>query len=400
MTNQWFVTLRYLGNPCGPPVHSRCVEPFALLLDSIPVIALTSANSPRRGNAGFRRVAAASLLVAAAVGLSACQDMPNTSMDDQVGQMGNAQPADSPAATKPAGKKTAFDAVLDAEASGDTFLVRTAKEIHVGTASAFADGKAATMTLPEDCGDITPGTDGFVAACGDKVLLIPAGDATSGTTLAATEVAVTEEFPVTAAAQLSTGEIFVGSNAAPEVAVYKDGQRIDALTVAAPTDQLVAVRNQDESDNVVRVWRADTTIQNLDWEKSREGGRLRVGTGVGLISSGNHGVVVAADTKGERVAIYTAEDVVRLHQFGNVEGTPWATAWDPAGQLAWVTTTDNNKVHGYHIASGVPELQATLGTVAGGQHLAAADDGTLLVGSATGDGIQLIAPADVDAAQK
>ncbi len=338
-----------------------------------------------------RKLTVAAALGAFALTAAACSDVPNTSMDDSVGDMGNAQPVASPAAAQPAGDVIGFPDISDLEAAGDVLAVRAGDALSIGTAADFRADRAERVELDPACGELTATADAFVTGCGDFVLRIPAQSPDK-----ADELAVTEEFPVTAATQISTGEVFVASNAAAEVAVYKDGQRIDGFSVQAPTDQLVAVRNQDGTDNVVRTWREDTTIQNLDWENNREGGRLRVGLGVGQISTANEGVIVASDTLGKRIGIYTAEDVVRLHQWGNVAGVPWATAWDPQRQLAWITSTDVNVAEGFQISNGVPEKRTQFDTVADAQHLAATADGTLAVGSATGGGLQLVGNDDLN----
>ena len=102
------------------------------------------------------------------------------------------------------------------------------------------------------------------------------------------------------------------------------------------------------------------------------------------------GTIVVSDTLGERVAIYNAEDVIRLHQYGNTDGVPWATAWDDSRQLAWVTTTDNNQAQAFEISHGVPEERAKVSTVANAQNMVALSDGTIAIASATGDGLQII----------
>ncbi|WP_244977469.1 hypothetical protein [Corynebacterium lizhenjunii] len=350
------------------------------------------------------RATCAVLTIGAAVALGACSSVPNVPSPEEQAAVGHASPAPSPSTAsqdKLPGSVIDFPAVQDIEASGSQFAVRTADAVFIGSASSFAaagtrsgSGTAGPVKVAVDaaCGDLTPAEGAFILACGDNVLVMPTDNPGQTTT-----VAVAEDFPVTAATRTSSGELFVASDSAAKVAVYRDGERVDDFSVAAPTDQLVSVRNQDGQDNVVRIWREDTTIQNLDWENSREGGRLRVGAGVGQISDGLHGVVVAADTNGKRVAIYTAEDVVRLHQFGNTDGTPWATAWDEHRQLAWVTTTDNNQAQAFRIATGVPEPQGSFATLADAHHIAVADDGTVLLGSASGGGLQLLDSLPFDA---
>ncbi|WP_408930505.1 hypothetical protein ACKFR8_02565 [Corynebacterium axilliensis] len=317
--------------------------------------------------------------------LTACTSTVGIGADPNSAVYGHAEPAASPGAKDPAGDVVDFDAVSDMAALGDALAVRTADSLTVGSAQDFSADKAERVDVDESCGDLTASTSHFVLACGDKVLLIDPQNPS-----APTELAVEEEAPITVAAQTSSGEVFVGSKDSNKIGLYKDGERDKTIKVEAGSDQLIAVPNTDGADGVVRVLRDDSTIQSLDWEKHRAGGRLRVGQGVGQISGGEGAVVVAADTVGKRVAIYTASDVIRLHQYGNTDGTPWATAWDSGRSLAWVTTTDNNLLQAFKVADGVPEAAGSLSTVADAQNVAVLENGTVVAASATGDGLQFI----------
>ncbi|WP_296135118.1 hypothetical protein [uncultured Corynebacterium sp.] len=339
----------------------------------------------------MRRVLLSSVLVASVSALTACNSTVGIGADPNSAVYGDAEPAASPGAKDPAGDVVDFDPVSDLAALGDVLAVRTADSLTVGSTQDFSADKAERVGVDESCGDLTASTSHFVLACGDKVLLIDPQNPS-----APTELAVEEEAPITVAAQTSSGEVFVGSKDSNKIGLYKDGERDKTIKVEAGSDQLIAVPNTDGADGsagadgVVRVLRDDSTIQSLDWEKHRAGGRLRVGQGVGLISGGEGAVVVAADTVGERVAIYTASDVIRLHQYGNTDGTPWATSWDSERSLAWVTTTDNNLLQAFKVADGVPEAAGSLSTVADAQNVAVLEDGTVVAASATGDGLQFI----------
>ena len=333
----------------------------------------------------MRRVLLSSVLVASVSALTACDSTVGIGGDPNSAVYGHAEPAASPGAKDPAGDVVDFDAVSDMAAVGNVLAVRTADSLTVGGAQDFSADQAERVGVDESCGDLTASTSHFVLACGDKVLLIDPQNPS-----APTELAVEEEAPITVAAQTSSGEVFVGSKDSNKIGLYKDGERDKTIKVEAGSDQLIAVPNANGADGVVRVLRDDSTIQSLDWEKHRAGGRLRVGQGVGQISGGEGAVVVAADTVGKRVAIYTASDVIRLHQYGNTDGTPWATAWDSERSLAWVTTTDNNLLQAFKVANGVPEAAGSLSTVADAQNVAVLEDGTVVAASATGDGLQFI----------
>lgn len=327
-----------------------------------------------------------SLLVLSTAGLAACDSTVGVGGDPETAVKGNATPAVSPSNTDPVGTVINFDEdITDLAAVKDTIAVRTADQVHIGNQGDFAAKKAKNIDIDSTCGDLSSSASGFVLACPARVLLIDPSAPESPE-----EIAMNEDFQVTAATQISTGEVFATADNTAVVGRYKDGTRDGEISVEAGSDQILAVPNADGDDGIVRIQRSDSTIQNIDWPKDRAGGRLRVGQGVGQIAVGDNGVVLASDTEGGRIAIYTSDDVVRLHQYGVVDGTPWAVAWDDSRELAWVTTTDNNIAHAYSIDKGVPKSRGDFATLADAQNIAALSNGTIVVASASGQGLQFV----------
>ena len=142
----------------------------------------------------------------------------------------------------------------------------------------------------------------------------------------------------------------------------------------------------------MRLNRFDTTIQDIQLAKSRQGGTLRVGLGVGQAAFGEDGLVLASDATGDQLLVYTTGEVVRLHQTVPTDATPWAVAWDPAHKFAWITSTEANTATAYDISKGVPREQRKVSTVADAQNMVSLDDGTLLIGSASGAGLHIVTP--------
>ena len=154
------------------------------------------------------------------------------------------------------------------------------------------------------------------------------------------------------------------------------------------------VQVDGQRDSVVRTNRFDTTIQDIDWNGSRQGGTLRVGLGVGKVRGGEHGLVLAADSTGSQLHVYTTDDIIRLQQSAPVPEGPWDAAWDPAQRLAWVSSLASNTATGYDISQGIPVKRKHFATVADAQSIITLDDGTVVAASASGDGIQIVSPAD------
>ncbi len=331
----------------------------------------------------------ATLMVAAgcaAAALAACQSEP--AQDD--GQqkdvfMGNASAQPSPPSAGVAGKVYPSAAVTELDATGDLLALRTASELRVGTLDEITAGKGSSYPLDDACGDVSANNRTFVIACGDEIRLITeSGENSVGT-----------DFPATAAAVTTGGEIIAGSREDNTVRVLRDGQTVSEFTVARETDRILAApRGEGRPDAVVRLNNADTTVQDLDWQSGRQGGTLRAGLGVGGAATGPEGMVLAADATGNQVLVYNTEDIIRLQMTAPVAESPWAVAWELPEQLAWVSSTAVNKAEGYSLSTGVPIKHAGFATVADAQSMVALPDGTLVLASATGDGIQVVSPSD------
>lgn len=329
------------------------------------------------------RAAAAAALSAVAVGAAACSS-PLDQADDLAVSMGSATPAESPASADPAGEVHPFESVRDLDSTGDLLGVRTDSALIVGTLDEVLAGSAASYALDGSCGDASANAGNFAVACGGTIRLFDRSGEQSFAT----------EEPATAATVTSSGEVVAGSKDARTVWVYKDGELERSLPVARETDQIQAVPVDGQPDSVVRTNSFDTTIQDLDWRGGKQGGTLRAGLGVGKIAGGDDGLVLAADATGSQILVYTSDDIIRLHQMAPVEDSPWDVAWDSRDRLAWITSTATNTATGYDISRGVPLERGRLRTVADAQSIASLADGTLVIASATGGGLQIIRASD------
>ena len=323
-------------------------------------------------------------LSVAGIVLVGCQNNP-VEPPEETAVQGNAQPAESQAESldyspgKVINLPASVDRLDDLESIGNVLAVQSGSSLLVGSISDIARDKAEKIDLREGCADLNAADGAFYMGCGGSYLEVPAEDPASFRF-----AEVDAEFPITSATRLSSGELVLASQHKDEVAVVEDDKVVEDFRIGAPTDQLLAVPNANAPDGVVRTWNADTTIQNVDWKNSRPGGRLRVGVGLGQADVGSNGVVLVSDTGGKRLAVYTSSDVVRLHQFGNTAGTPWAVAWDSSRELAWVTSTDINVAEAFDISTGQPISKGTFDTVSDAQFITALDDGTIVVGSVDG----------------
>ena len=335
------------------------------------------------------RVTALAALAATSLLLVACGTSPT---NPEVPELGNAVAEVSPPSTDPAGRVVDLPGsvaeVSDLERAGEVLGLRSGATLALGTLDDLESGALTEVDIPGHCGDLTATGDTFVLACRDEVLLVDAGTGD----VEKRSVAGTDAEPALAAALTSTGELVVGSAEESRVIVLAEGsdEPVEEFTVAGPSDQLIAVPVEGAEDSVVRANHGTTTIQDVHWRDGEQGGTLRVGLGIGRIIAGEDGVVLASDNRGGQLAVYTATDVVRLHQTRPVPASPWGVAWDGERDLAWVTSTGDNTARGFDLSTGVPEEQSSFATVADAHNILALDDGTLVLASATGDGLQIV----------
>lgn len=108
------------------------------------------------------------------------------------------------------------------------------------------------------------------------------------------------------------------------------------------------------------------------------------------MTGADNGLLLASDTAGSQLLIYTRMDVIRLNQSMPVDASPWAVAWDPRANIAWVASTATNTVTGYTISTGEPVETARYSTVGNARSITVLDDSTLVVASHSGDGVQFL----------
>lgn len=297
--------------------------------------------------------------------------------------MGNATPVVSPEATDPAGDVvydgTEFEMLVS---TGEVLAGLTPSSLLIGSAEDFRSEGATEVDIAEDCTGLAVAEDKFVLACGSQVHVYDPVDPT--------QVETTETVADATTAVLADGALITANANEEDLTIYRDGEDPKTLGAAHGTDQLISVERADAPTSVVRIFRENTTIQNVDLERDRQGGTLRVGLGVGQGSAGEDGIVVVSDSMGNQLGIYLYDAVIRLQQTAPTPEGPWGVAWDAHRDWAWVTSTGENVAIGHAISDGVPQPREEFNTIADAQHITVLNDGTIVTASASGDGIQLV----------
>ncbi|WP_297185696.1 hypothetical protein [uncultured Corynebacterium sp.] len=356
-------------------------------------------------------ISACGLLTALSIGLTACggaseQQSAGTTEEqtDYVNNpVGNATPQKSPASTSPAGEAFQVDEkfldITDVEAAGEILAVRTGPFLHIGTLDKLRESTATTLQISAKCGDLTATADTFVIACpvardggnSGEIFLIDSANPSLDNVRSALQ-------PFVAAAMTTDGTVIGGSPEADEVTVFKPDETTSSTTVntGGPVHQVIAlprVGDTELPDAVVASDMTQTRVTGVDLVQDRTGGSLRAGVGVSRIAPGENTTLLVADNIGDSLRVYNNLDVIRLHQSTPVGPHPWAVAWDGHTETVWLTTLGDNKVTSYSLTTGVPIQKDAKDTVADAQSLAVLSDGTLVIGSASGEGLQVIPSA-------
>ncbi|WP_068157398.1 hypothetical protein [Rhodococcus phenolicus] len=245
--------------------------------------------------------------------------------------------------------------------------------------SSATDSEPRPVTLPRNAVTVVPGPDGQVLApAAGAVLRI---DAESG------EVT---EVPVEGAAQAVTvlpdGRWVVGTaDGTVRILDPESGTVESTITGLVSVDVLVAA-----GDDVAALDRHQTSITELNLADERLRLALRAGEGATQMVSDPFGRVVVTDTEDDELLVYTLDTLVLRQRYPAGAGV-YGVAYDEARDLVWVTLTGTNEVVGYDLSTGIPREKQRYATVRQPDSVSVdPDDAVLVIGSATGDGVQRI----------
>lgn len=335
-----------------------------------------------------RRSALPAALLALAVGLSGCSQT-SSQMDEKMEiEQGNAQPADSPQASNPVegevveapGTVRALLAIgerVAAQVDGPPRLV-------IGSVDGLSWAPERTVELPAD--------PGVASAAADGTILVPYSDGVAVIPQDGPERNISGLGPVTAAGMTADGRILTGAEDGAVIVRDADGVEQHRIPGLNSVDRI----SVSLDGSVTALSRPDTVIGNIDLEADEAGPLLRAGQGAGMMADLGEGTVVASDTVGDTLLVYSTSPV-RLHQMFPVAAAPWAVAEDSSRNLVWVTSTGTNTVQAYDLGDGVGEQREAIATVRQPNSLAVTESGTVVVGSGDGAGLHLFRPSSAPA---
>ncbi len=312
-----------------------------------------------------------------------------------------AQPVESPQAgsdTSGEVKSLPFPertSVLDAatvaphtQGNQSTSAILTKGAVYLAASNKIEQAKK--VQVDDSCDNLNATASGVAVGCDGEYLELDAnGDVVRK---------IQADGRVKSATTTADGRSVIGVDGEEKIGFYnQEGKRTNEAVVSRSLDMAVLVNGSDSAGRVAVIDRGQTTINDVDPAKEEYKATLRIGQGVGEVATGtgNDAVVVASDNRQDQVMVYTMDDVVRLHQTAPTKKSPWGVAWDTARKVALVSTTADNALTAYDIASGTPNDVGTWKTIANVRHVLVQHDGSvLLVG--TDNKVQVISASDVD----
>lgn len=257
--------------------------------------------------------------------------------------------------------------------------------LSIGDPAEVARGTAKTFTVDDSCSSISGTATSIIVTCGESVKMFAAAGKDTGKEVRSLDIGA----PVSAATANDDGTVVVTTEGSDKVRWYNaEGKKTRDTAVSASPSGMVRVGNErNKASDGDAEWRVavldaeQSTISDVDMNKQQFNAALRVGQGLGTASSGRRadGVLVASDPRKDQVLVYTFTDVIRHTEAGVTGPSPWAVLWDSARQVLWVSTTGDNKLTAYSLASGVPTPLGDVPTIADIRFMADGGDGALLL---------------------
>jgi len=191
------------------------------------------------------------------------------------------------------------------------------------------------------------------------------------------------------AAQAADGTVFVANEGGGTVSVLRDDQ---VVKVFADSVQPAGLAPVDRSMGLVDVRKNDLTV--YDTARLSIVGSAPAGDGPTHLVADRHGRMIATDTRGDMIRVFTPRPFPR--QVGTVAqpGAPYGIAYDATRDRLWVASSGTNQVVGYDMADAVPREITRFPTVQNPYTIGVdAKTGRLFVGGVTGGVVQIIDPA-------
>jgi DNA-binding beta-propeller fold protein YncE len=191
------------------------------------------------------------------------------------------------------------------------------------------------------------------------------------------------------ATQAASGTVFVSNEFGGTVAALRGDAVVEQFAGSVQPGGVAAV---GDSVGVIDVRRNDLTV--YDAAALTVIGSVPAGAGPTHLVADRHGRMIATDTRGDGVRVFTPRPTPR--EVGRVAqpGGPYGIAYDPVRDRLWVTFTGTNGVVGYDMTGATPREVQRLSTVQSPNTLGVdATTGRLFIAGVSGGVVQILEPA-------
>ncbi|GAB3145539.1 YncE family protein [Amycolatopsis sp. NPDC004378] len=148
----------------------------------------------------------------------------------------------------------------------------------------------------------------------------------------------------------------------------------------------------DTGKGVVVLDRLRTAVFSVDVAAGKVNEGLRAGDGAANAVADSYGRVLVTDARAGALLAFSAGPLI-LRQRYPVPGGVYGIAYDARRSLAWVTLTERNEVVGFDVRGGEPVEKYRFPTVRQPDSVGVDEkSGRVFVGSAAGEGTQVIQP--------
>ncbi|WIX99746.1 hypothetical protein QRX60_37690 [Amycolatopsis mongoliensis] len=148
----------------------------------------------------------------------------------------------------------------------------------------------------------------------------------------------------------------------------------------------------DTGRGVVVLDRLRTAVFSVDVAAGKVNEGLRAGDGAANAVADSYGRVLVTDARAGALIAFSASPLIMRQRYP-VPGGAYGIAYDARRSLAWVTLTERNEVVGFDVRGGEPVEKYRFPTVRQPDSVGVDEtSGRVIVGSATGEGTQVIQP--------
>ena len=145
-------------------------------------------------------------------------------------------------------------------------------------------------------------------------------------------------------------------------------------------------------DGVVVLDRLRTAVFSVDVAGGKINEGLRAGDGAANAVADSYGRILVTDARAGALIAFSASPLIMRQRYP-VPGGAYGIAYDAKRSLAWVTLTERNEVVGFDVRGGEPVEKYRFPTVRQPDSVGVDEiSGRVVIGSAVGEGTQVIQP--------